>query len=203
MPNETEGITGGMGCGNGASIRLLLQVCPALLLSMEVMAENMMLRMGKFWAWILMPRCIIFLLLLDSSELVSLCTSTYSDEKQQTTCEVNYLSNRSTRWLPTAMEHKWYVDEVYIALIRSPLWIVGKIFTLFDRYIIDGALVNGIASIPRVVAKWFSPLHNGAVQSYAVSMIGGAILIAILMLAFLLPEGSWIPSIVNKVVSKC
>jgi len=96
------------------------------------------------------------------------------------------LSSRTTRWLPTAMENKWYVDEVYIALIRTPLWILGKIFTLFDRYIIDGAIVNGIASIPRAVAKWFSPLHNGAVQSYAVSMIGGAILIAILMLAFLL-----------------
>jgi NADH:ubiquinone oxidoreductase subunit 5 (subunit L)/multisubunit Na+/H+ antiporter MnhA subunit len=26
------------------------------------------------------------------------------------------LSSRSTRWLPTAMEHKWYVDEVYIAV---------------------------------------------------------------------------------------
>ena len=84
------------------------------------------------------------------------------------------------------MEHKWYVDEVYIALIRSPLWILGKLFSLVDRYIIDGALVNGIAAIPRCVARWFSPLHNGAVQSYAVSMIGGAILIALLML--FLPE---------------
>jgi NADH-quinone oxidoreductase subunit L len=84
------------------------------------------------------------------------------------------------------MEHKWYVDEVYIALIRSPLWILGKIFALFDKFIIDGAMVNGIAAIPRVVAKWFSPLHNGAVQSYGVSMIGGAILIALLMLY--LPE---------------
>lgn len=96
------------------------------------------------------------------------------------------LSNRLTRWLPTAMEHKWYVDEVYIALIRSPLWILGKIFYLFDRYIIDGAIVNGIAAIPRVLARLFSPLHNGAVQSYAVSMIGGAILIVLLML--FLPE---------------
>jgi NADH-quinone oxidoreductase subunit L len=96
------------------------------------------------------------------------------------------LSSRTTRWLPTAMEHKWYVDEIYIALIRTPLWILGKIFSLFDRFIIDGVLVNGIAAIPRVVAKWFSPLHNGAVQSYGVSMIGGAILIALLMLY--LPE---------------
>ena len=96
------------------------------------------------------------------------------------------LSSRTTRWLPTAMEHKWYVDEVYIALIRTPLWILGKIFSIFDRYIIDGAIVNGISAIPRAVARWFSPLHNGAVQSYGVSMIGGAILIALLMLY--LPE---------------
>jgi NADH-quinone oxidoreductase subunit L len=92
------------------------------------------------------------------------------------------LSSRSTRWLPTAMENKWYVDEIYIALIRSPLWILGKFFSLFDKYIIDGALVNGIASLPRVGARWFSPLHNGAIQSYAISMIGGVILIALLML---------------------
>ncbi len=96
------------------------------------------------------------------------------------------LSSRTTRWLPTAMEHKWYVDEIYIALVRSPLWILGKLFSLFDRYIIDGALVNGIAAAPRGIAKWFSPLHNGAVQSYAVSMIGGALLVALLML--FLPE---------------
>ncbi len=92
------------------------------------------------------------------------------------------LSSRSTRWLPTAMENKWYVDEVYIALIRSPLWILGKFFSLFDKYIIDGALVNGIAALPRAGARWFSPLHNGAVQSYAISMMGGAVLIALLML---------------------
>ncbi|HIB50199.1 MAG TPA: NADH-quinone oxidoreductase subunit L [Phycisphaerales bacterium] len=96
------------------------------------------------------------------------------------------LAHRSTRWLPTAMEQKWYVDEIYIALIRSPLWILGKFFSLFDKYIIDGAIVNGIAVIPKTIAKWFSPLQNGAVQSYAVSMIGGAILIVVLMLVFLL-----------------
>ena len=92
------------------------------------------------------------------------------------------LSNNSTRWLPTAMENKWYVDEFYIAVFRTPLWILGKLFALIDRGIIDGLLVNGIAGLPRSIAKWFSPLHNGAVQSYAVSMIGGAALVILLML---------------------
>ncbi len=92
------------------------------------------------------------------------------------------LSSRATRWLPTAMENKWYVDEFYIAVIRTPLWILGKLFALIDRGIIDGLLVNGIAGMPRSIAKWFSPLHNGAVQSYAVSMVGGAALIILLMM---------------------
>lgn len=96
------------------------------------------------------------------------------------------LAGRSTRWLPTAMENKWYVDEIYIATIRTPLWIIGKIFVLIDRYLVDGLVVNGIASIPRIIAKWFSPLHNGAVQCYAVSMIGGVVLVAVLM--FFMPE---------------
>jgi len=80
------------------------------------------------------------------------------------------------------MEHKWYVDEVYIALIRSPLWITGKIFALFDKYIIDMLIVNGTAAMPRIIAMWFAPLANGSVQSYGVSMVGGALLVALLML---------------------
>ena len=96
------------------------------------------------------------------------------------------LASRTTRWLPTAMENKWYVDEIYIATIRTPLWIIGKAFVLIDRYLVDGLVVNGTASLPRVIAKWFSPLHNGAIQCYAVSMIGGAILVAALM--FFMPE---------------
>ena len=92
------------------------------------------------------------------------------------------LASRATRWLPTAMEHKWYVDEVYIALIRSPLWITGKVFALFDKYIIDMLIVNGTAAMPRIIAKWFASLANGSVQSYGVSMAGGALLIGLLML---------------------
>ena len=80
------------------------------------------------------------------------------------------------------MENKWYVDELYIALIRTPLWITGKIFALFDKYIIDILIVNGVAAMPRIIAKWFSPLHNGSLQSYAVSMVGGVLLVALLML---------------------
>jgi len=43
-------------------------------------------------------------------------------------------------------------------------------------------MVNGTESLPRIAAKRFSPLYNGAIQSYGVSMFGGAILVILLML---------------------
>ena len=77
------------------------------------------------------------------------------------------LSRSATRWLPVAMENKWYVDELYHAFIRAPLWLLGHICYAFDRYIIDGLLVDGTARIPRLLARCFQPLSNGLLQSYA------------------------------------
>jgi NADH-quinone oxidoreductase subunit L len=81
------------------------------------------------------------------------------------------------------MENKWYVDEVYHALIRAPLWVVGHALAFVDRYLVDLVLVDGIARVPRWLGRTFQPLQNGLVQSYAVTMAGGAGLVAILVLA--------------------
>ncbi len=102
--------------------------------------------------------------------------------------------NVVTAWLPTAMENKWYVDELYHATIRAPLWLLGRILNLFDRYVLDMVFVDGIARLPRTLGRGFQPLANGVLQSYAVSMIGGAGLIAVLV--FVMPElmemlGGW------------
>ncbi|HWB19735.1 MAG TPA: hypothetical protein VG711_05495, partial [Phycisphaerales bacterium] len=92
------------------------------------------------------------------------------------------LASPTTRWLPVAMENKWYVDEMYNLFIRGPLWIIALILYMFDRYVIDMLFVDGVATLPRGLGKSFQPLANGAVQSYAVSMAGGVGLVAILIL---------------------
>jgi len=96
------------------------------------------------------------------------------------------LANRATRWLPVALENKWYVDELYHLTIRAPLWLLGHVLDLWDRYIVDWGLVDGIARLPRVLGKGFQPLANGVLQSYAVSMVGGVVLVAVLV--FVMPE---------------
>ena len=106
------------------------------------------------------------------------------------------LANGLTRWLPTAMENKWYVDELYHATVRAPLWILGHCLNLFDRYVVDLFLVDGIAKLPRALARTFQPLQNGILQSYAVSMVGGVALVAVLVV--LMPQlVEWVQSVMG------
>ena len=88
------------------------------------------------------------------------------------------LSNGLTRWLPLAMENKWYVDEIYHVAFRLPAWLLGHVFLFVDKHVIDGLLVNGTARIPVFAGRLFQPLYNGALQGYAATMAGGIALIA-------------------------
>jgi NADH-quinone oxidoreductase subunit L len=104
------------------------------------------------------------------------------NRKAADSLRASLLANPMTRWLPTAMENKWYVDELYHAIIVLPMWVIGHMFALIDRYIIDWLLVDGIARLPRAMGRAFQPLQNGVLQSYAVSMAGGAALATVLII---------------------
>ncbi len=80
-------------------------------------------------------------------------------------------------WIPTAMENKWYVDEIYHALFRFPMWMGAQILNFGDRHFLDGVLVDGIAKIPLAMGRVFRPLYCGALQGYAVTMAGGIALV--------------------------
>ncbi|MCH7663756.1 MAG: hypothetical protein IH859_07800, partial [Chloroflexi bacterium] len=59
---------------------------------------------------------------------------------------------------------------------------IGHALNLFDLWFVDRGLVDGIARIPKLLGKVFQPLQNGILQSYGVSMAGGAGLIAVLVI---------------------
>jgi NADH-quinone oxidoreductase subunit L len=87
------------------------------------------------------------------------------------------LAHNSIRWIPVAMENKWYVDEFYHACIRGPAWIAGQILHFTDKHVVDGLMVNGIGRIPAALGRLFQPLYNGVLQGYATTMAGGAALV--------------------------
>jgi NADH-quinone oxidoreductase subunit L len=82
--------------------------------------------------------------------------------------------------LTTAARNKYYVDEIYDALITRPLWVLSHIFHLFDQYVVDG-LVNLIGALPRFFGKALRPIQSGEMHGYAVGMAGGVAVLLILV----------------------
>jgi NADH-quinone oxidoreductase subunit L len=75
--------------------------------------------------------------------------------------------------LPRWAQNKWYVDEFYEATVRLPLWVFANIFHAIDKLLIDGLLVDGIASLPRTFARAIRPVQSGVLHGYALSMAAG------------------------------
>jgi NADH-quinone oxidoreductase subunit L len=104
------------------------------------------------------------------------------------------------------MENKWWVDELYWAVILNPYiaisrflaeavdwdfwhdWFHDKVITRaynllssllavqIDLGIIDG-IANGLADLTKALAAWMRRLQTGFVRNYALSVFLGVILI--------------------------
>ena len=81
-------------------------------------------------------------------------------------------------------QNKWYVDEFYDFLLRTPLRVLSHIFHAFDKLIVDG-LVNGFGMLPRAIGNGLRPSQSGVLQGYAAGMAGGLVLILVIVLVFM------------------
>jgi len=82
-----------------------------------------------------------------------------------------------TNFVYTLLLNKYYVDEIYQALIVSPVvsassWVWRK----FDLGVIDGA-VNGSARLVEGLAGWYRQLQTGYVRQYALTVVFGVVAI--------------------------
>ena len=72
---------------------------------------------------------------------------------------------------------KWYVDELYDAIIVRPvMWLSREVFwKIVDARIVDGLLVNGTAAASRAVGWLGSRLQTGEVGVYVVLFVIGVL----------------------------
>lgn len=74
--------------------------------------------------------------------------------------------------------HKFYIDEIYAALIKFFVDGIAKVLYWIDVHIVDG-IVNALGGLVRAVSEMLSPAENGQVQSYAgVYLFGVIVLLA-------------------------
>ncbi|MCC6186235.1 MAG: NADH-quinone oxidoreductase subunit L [Chitinophagaceae bacterium] len=82
--------------------------------------------------------------------------------------------------LAKVLENKWYVDELYDAVIVNPLVkFSGFMDKIIERKGIDGG-VNGVGKIVRWGADRMRLLQNGQVGAYLFSMVVGIVLIFVI-----------------------
>ena len=86
-------------------------------------------------------------------------------------------SDEPTNALHKLLANKYYIDEVYNALIVQPIKNGSHflLWQLVDNGIIDG-IVNGVATIIRFIGGTLRRLQTGIVQAYIVSMVLGIVL---------------------------
>jgi NADH-quinone oxidoreductase subunit L len=91
----------------------------------------------------------------------------------------------SLRGLYTLLLHKYYVDEIYAALIIRPLlWFsTNVLWHVVDEGVIDGT-VNGVARVAREGGEQARELQSGNARSYATWVVIGAVGFTALMLGF-------------------
>jgi NADH-quinone oxidoreductase subunit L len=91
----------------------------------------------------------------------------------------NYKRSEATG-LGKVLENKWYVDELYEAIIVKPLHKLGGFLnSFFERSVIDG-IVNGVGKVVNYGSRQLRLLQSGQVGSYVLLMVISMVLIFLL-----------------------
>jgi NADH-quinone oxidoreductase subunit L len=87
-------------------------------------------------------------------------------------------------WAYKASYNKFYQDEIYEwAVIRPTIGFAGWLWTFVDTKIIDGS-VNGIAWLWGRFGRLLRPLQTGRVQSYALGILVGVVVLVVIFRVF-------------------
>ncbi len=71
------------------------------------------------------------------------------------------------------MYDKWRIDELYDATVVGMVDALADIFTMADRWLVDGILARLTAMIAALIGTLLRMVQNGRVQVYAASMLVG------------------------------
>jgi NADH-quinone oxidoreductase subunit L len=83
------------------------------------------------------------------------------------------------RGFARVLANKWYVDELYDRTIVRPVVGVSRrlLWTVTDKWLIDGLLVNGSAKLASFFGRVGSYLQTGNVSTYAWAIVLGVLVV--------------------------
>jgi len=81
-------------------------------------------------------------------------------------------------WLTRAARQDLYGDAVNEALVVRPSYYLARLLTWFDSRAVDG-FVNGTAAFVGGASGRMRKYQSGFARSYALSMVGGAVIVVL------------------------
>ena len=81
----------------------------------------------------------------------------------------------------TLLKHKYYIDELYGAVIVAPALAIAKAAAAFDANVIDGA-VMGVGKLVGGGSAVLRRIQTGQVRRYVLTMFGGIVLVVAIFL---------------------
>ena len=70
------------------------------------------------------------------------------------------------------LENKFWIDELYDVAVVRPLKLMGSVFFLIDRLVIDG-MVAIVGLLPSQMGKFVRQSQTGVLQGYGLGMVLG------------------------------
>ncbi|MHB1041504.1 MAG: NADH-quinone oxidoreductase subunit L [Eubacteriales bacterium] len=92
------------------------------------------------------------------------------------------LANRF-RAIHTVLYNKYYVDELYLWFNHTFIDGAAKLLYLFDIYVVDGVIINGIGAITRESGGGLRIFQTGRLQNYALVFFLGVLAVAVVLAA--------------------
>ncbi len=87
----------------------------------------------------------------------------------------------------TVSYNKYYIDEIYLWFNHTFVDGAARLFYLFDIYVVDGIIVNGLAAFTRLSGEGLRVAQTGRLQNYALVFFLGVLAVAV-VLAFTDPS---------------
>ncbi|HEU5441369.1 MAG TPA: NADH-quinone oxidoreductase subunit L [Ktedonobacterales bacterium] len=89
-------------------------------------------------------------------------------------------SNPLGGFVHRVLYNRYYLNELYGAIIKYVVYGLANLCAGFDKYVIDG-IVNGSARATRGLGSWLRRSESGRLQNYGAALFGGAMIIMLVI----------------------
>jgi len=107
---------------------------------------------------------------------IALAAYLYLGDRREVTRLADLLQSARGFRLYWLSYNKFFLDQIYDAVVVFPLRVLAWISYWIDRWIIDG-LVNLVGRIPPIIGAGLRTLQGGLVQFYALAMMLGLLIL--------------------------